>query len=163
MADRSVRVEVRGLKELSAAFAAVDKDIPKELQHALKDVSIHVIGVAQQRMPYLRGTAQNALRPRATGRGSAGIAFPGGGPGSGKDKAGFYPWLDFGGGKAGARGITSSSPIAHKKSTGGFKRPVIKGGRYLYPAIAESKDYIADKVYEAIERVAEEHKFEVRG
>jgi hypothetical protein len=145
--DKSVRLEVRGLKELSAAFAAVDRDIPKELQVELKAVAEHVADTARGKMPYLSGVARAALRPRATGRGSAGIAFPKGGPGTGQEKDAYYPWLDFGG---------------HVGRKHAIARDRVKGGRYLYPAIAESQDYIAEKVYDAVEHVARTHQFEVR-
>lgn len=147
MADSSVRVEVRGLRELQGAFKAVDSDIPKSLRIAMKAIADHVVGEAQQKMPFISGEAAHSLKPRATQRG-AGIAYPGGGPGSGKDKGAYYPWLDFGGRTGRKRSIT---------------REVIKGGRFLYPAIAESKQYIEDHVNEAVEDAAKRAGFEVRG
>ncbi len=139
-------VTIKGAAEFSGAIRKVQGDLPKHMQKAFKAIADHVVGVAQQRMPFGHGVAQRALKPRATGRGKASILYPAGGPDSRYDRDGFYPWLDFGGGKAGARGITSSTGASHARSTGGFKRPVIQKGRYLYPAIAESGPYISDAV-----------------
>ncbi len=161
--NATFRLNVTNIAEVSGAFKQVDVRLPKELQKRLKKVADHVVGVAQQRMPFGNGDAAKSLKPRATGRGSASILFPAGGPESFSDPVGYYPWLDFGGGKAGARGITSSSPIAHARSTGGFKRPYIKGGRFLYPAIAESQVFISDAVDDAIETLAKEAGFDTEG
>jgi hypothetical protein len=151
-------VEVIGLRELTTALRQVDKALAKDLRGAFKAIADHVVGAAQQKMPFGSGTAAKSLKPRSTDRGAT-INFPRGGPGSRDDKAGYYPWLDFGGGKAGARGITSSSPIAHAKSTGGFKRELVPGGRYLYPAIGESREYIATEVDKAIGEIARKAGF----
>lgn len=140
-------VQVTGLRELQAAFRQVDKELPKELRKAFKVIAAHVAGVAQQRTPFVEGTAARSIRPRATQKG-AGIAFPGGGPESAGTKDGYFPWLDFGG----ATGRNKS-----------IKRERIKGGRYVYPAIAESVEYIADEVYDAIGEAAQHARFETRG
>lgn len=146
MAD-DVRVNVRGLRELSAAFRAVGNGLPKELQGKLKAVADHVVGVAQQKMPFRTGEAARSLRPRATQKG-AGIAYPKGGTPWQGEKADYYPWLDFGG----------TTGKGHS-----VKRPVIKGGRYLYPAIGESKAFIAEHVDDAIETTAERAGFTTTG
>ncbi len=158
MADTSVRVNVSGIKEVAQAFQAVDDRLPKELQKDLKRVADHVIGVAQQRMPYDSGTAAHSLKPRATGRGTASILFPAGGPDSRGDKDGYYPWLDFG-------GTTGRGHVAngHNGFGGAIKRTRVKGGRYLYPAIAESQQYISDAVDDSIERLAKEAGFDTEG
>lgn len=164
MADAPASVKITGLKELSGAFRAVDKDIPKHIQREFKALADHVVGVAQQRMPFVTGEAAKSLKPRATGRGTASIAFNAGGPENRETKGAYYPWLDFGGGTPGARGVTSSSPITHTRSlTGTFRRAVVKGGRYLYPAIAESRSEIERRALDAMENAARENKFDVKG
>jgi hypothetical protein len=153
---------IKGEKEFIAAIRKVDRDLPKQMNKAFKEIAKHVVGVAQQRMPFLHGVGAKSLKPG----GSAGrsfISFPKGGPEWGHEKAGFYPWLDFGGGKAGARGITASSPIAHAKHTGGFKRPVITKGRYLYPAIAGSGPFISDAVDDEMKRLIVAAGFDTEG
>jgi hypothetical protein len=147
VADAPFHLEVRGVREMSAALKAVDAGLPKALQKGFKKIAQHVIDVARRKMEFGPGPAASSLRPRATSRGTAGIAFPKGGPESGHDKVGYYPWLDFGGGKPGVRGISATSPIAHARSeTGTFKRQRVDKGRYLYPAIGESRHYIAEAV-----------------
>jgi hypothetical protein len=136
---------LRGQKEFVAALKKIEGDLPKEMRKAFRKIADHVVGVAQQRMPYGHGVAVRSLKPRATNT-RVFIQYPKGGPEARNDKDGYYPWLDFGGGKAGARGITASSPIAHAKHTGGFKRPVISKGRYLYPAVGESTGFVSDAV-----------------
>ncbi len=140
-------VNVRGVRELAGAFRQIDSTLPKELQKGFKGVADHVVGVAQQRMPFITGTAARSLRPRATQK-SAGIAFPGGGPGSRDDKAGYYPWLDFGGTTGRGHGIS---------------RKRVEGGRYLYPAIGESKEYIREAVDDVIEGTAKHAGFTTTG
>jgi len=139
-------VEVRGLRELQGAFRTIDRDLPKELRLHLKDIATHVVGVVQQRMPFGTGEAARSVKPRATQRG-AGIAFPAGGKPWRDVKADYYPWLDFGGKVGRGRSIV---------------RPVVKGGRYIYPAIAESRGYIETEVNAAVEVVAEHAGFETR-
>lgn len=158
MADSGVRVNVRGIKELSAAFRKIDHDLPKEFQKALKKVADHVVGVAQQKMPFQTGEAARSLKPRATGRGNASIVFPGGGLPWRGVKADYYPWLDFG-------GTTGKGHISngHNGFGGSVKRSRIKGGRYLYPAIAESKEYIRGAVDDAVEDVAHKAGFITTG
>lgn len=163
MARDNDLVVIKGAAEFSRAIKKVNSDLPKEMQKAFKKIADHVVGEAQQKMPFVSGTAARSLKPRATGRGRAFIQFPAGGPDSGGDKDGYFPWLDFGGGKAGAVGITSSSPVAHARHTGGFKRPVKSGGRYLYPAIAESKGYISDSVDDALKHLIVSAGFDTEG
>jgi hypothetical protein len=164
-----VKLRVTGLKEVQGAFRQVDLDLPKELRLHLKDIADHVVGIAQQRMPHIEGEAQKSLKPRATQKG-AGIAFPSGGPDSwapgmggskGRgEKGAYYPWLDFGG--TTGRGRVSAGGHQRASARGNANRPLVKGGRYLYPAIGESKGYIEEQVLAAVEVVAERAKFEVR-
>jgi hypothetical protein len=144
-------VEVIGLRELTTALRQVDKALAKDLRGAFKAIADHVVGVAQQRMPFGRGTAAKSLKPRSTDRGAT-INFPRGGPGSRDDKAGYYPWLDFGG----SVGRGHKSGIAW---SGAIQRELVPGGRYLYPAIGESREYIATEVDKAIGEIARKAGF----
>lgn len=142
MADNSVRVEVTGLKELSRAFKAIDPKLALTLKGALKDIADEVITVAVRKFDFTTrsGNAQASLKARSGLKG-AGIAFGGA-------KAPYYPWLDFGGAVGRSRSV---------------QRTVVRGGRYVYPAIGDSGDMIRDKVGEAVEKAAEGAGFEVRG
>jgi hypothetical protein len=164
------RVEVTGLRELQGAFKQLEGNLPKELRVSFKALADHVVGVAQQRMPYISGEAAKSLRPRATQRGAS-IAFPAGGRPWQGEVGGYYPWLDFGGttgrGRVAAGGYTNAKGKfvnSHAKATrgGAINRPVIKGGRYLYPAIAASADFLTTGVDHSIESVAKHAGFDTR-
>lgn len=150
-------VHVVGIPELSRALRDLDKDAYKQFRLAMKEISKQVIKRAEH-----LGAPGGVLRPRATQKG-AGIAFPEGGPDSRDDDSGHYPWLDFGGAPRSGRGVTSSTGPSHAKSTGGFRRRYIPEGRYLYPAIGSSRDYIADAIDDAVNDAASDNGFEVRG
>jgi hypothetical protein len=158
MATAPKSVEVIGLRELTTAFRQVDREFARELRVAFKLIADHVVGEAQQKMPFITGDAAKSFKPRSTDRGAE-IIYPRGGPFSARDPVGYVPWLDYGGGREGARGITASSPIAHAKSSGGFKREHRPKGRFLYPAIAESRGYIEQEVYRAVEGVSQNAGF----
>ena len=154
MADSLMRTQVTGLKEVQAAFRQISGDLPKELRVAMKAIADHVTGKAQQKMPWITGEAMKSLVPHATQRGAS-IARPEGGAPWRGEKADYYPWLDFGG--------TTGRGHVVRKGGGSIIRPFMKGGRYLYPAIAESKDYIADEVDAAIRKTAQEAGFVTTG
>jgi hypothetical protein len=159
-------VHVTGVPETVRALKQLDAKAARELIRSMKAISEYVIGKAQGRMEFGSGSAiAGSLKPGAGVRG-AWIKFPRGGPDSGHDSDGFYPWLDFGGGLPMGRGVTASSPIAHKKSTGGFRRPkTVTGGRYIYPAIDDARQsgYIEKKAYEAFKKAGYAENFELRG
>ena len=149
MATRHVKgygVQVTGIPELQRALKATDDGLRKEVRNAFKDIARHVIGKAGD-----RGAPRSILKPTVSMKG-AGISFPRGGPGSRVDPVGFYPWLDFGGGRKAGRGVTPS----------GERRDKTRDGRYLYPAIGSSTEYIGDAVGDVIEKVAERQGLEVR-
>jgi hypothetical protein len=140
-------VLITGLRELQAAYRSIDRELPKLLRVAMKGIADHVVGVVQQRMPWESGEAAKSLKPRATQLG-AGIARPAGGTPWRGEKADYSPWLDFGG------------AVGRKHSV---IRPVVKGGRYLYPAIAASKGETLDEAAKAIKKAASDQGFETKG
>ena len=145
-------VHVTGIPELSRALKAVDAALYKELRLGMKRIADHVVGKAQQRMPFDTGTAAKSVRPRATAKGAA-IAFPRGGD---RGKPDYFPWLDFG-------GSTGRGHRVGQAWSGSIVRDTPKGGRYIYPAIGESRDYIGREAYDLIEDVAHRNGFETRG
>jgi hypothetical protein len=149
-------VAIRGLAELQGAFRSVDRDIPKQLRLAMKAIADHVVGVAQQKMPWQTGEAERSLRPRSSATG-AGIARPAGGTPWRGEPADYYPWLDFGG--TTGRGHQTRG---HNGGGGSIVRPIVKGGRYLYPAIAQSSKFIAEQAEGAVVKVAKDNQFEAR-
>jgi hypothetical protein len=169
IAERAIHVE--GLAEIQRGLGRVSKELTKETRAGFKAIADHVVGIAQQRMPWRSGEAAKSLKPRGTNAGAT-IRFPGGGQESftragavgGKSssqKGGYYPWLDFGG--TTGRGRVSAGGHERARVAGGVKREVIKGGRYLYPAIGEAGDFIGDAAGDIIERVFKREQFKVEG
>lgn len=135
-----VSVKITGLRELGRAFRQMDVDLPKELKAEFLPVAQRVVGVVQQRMPHRSGRAQGSVKARASARGAS-IA-------AGGRAAPYYQWLDFGG------------SVGRNRSV---KRTMPKGGRYIYPAIAESRDEIVKGADEAVAKVARSAGFGTRG
>lgn len=133
-------IEVRGVRELQRAFGQVERALPKELRAEFLGIAQRVVAAIQPRIPSISGRAASSLTPKASNRGAS-IAFGG-------RKAEYYPWLDFGGSVGRNRSI---------------HRPLVVGGRYLYPGIAEHRQQTAEAADEAIEKVAERAGFETRG
>lgn len=140
MADKSVRVEIRGGRELARAFKQLETGLDKELRLAFKEIARFVANRAASKVERLTGRAAASLKPRATSSG-AGIAFGG-------SAAEHYPWLDFGGRVGRNRSIV---------------REIVPGGRYVYPTIGESKEEIGQMADDAIRTVAKRADFETRG
>lgn len=106
-------------------------------------------------MPYGKGEAIRSLQAVTPTALTAGISYPAGGTPWEGEPADYYPWLDFGG----------STGRGHEDRVGGsgsIQRPVVAGGRYLYPAIAESMHFVTEFGTSAIVKVAQRNGFEVR-
>jgi len=142
-------VRVTGIKELNSAFRKLDSSLNKELRASFMSIADQVAGKVQQRMPFDSGAAVRSVKAGATQRGAY-IA-------AGDTKsAPYYPWLDFG-------GSVGPGHIPGVAWSGSVKRSMPKGGRYLYPAIVDSKQLIEDAALDAIDDAALGAGFEVRG
>lgn len=139
MTERSVKVEVRGLRELGSAFNKLDREAAAELKHELTGAAQEVVGLVQSRVEKLTGAAAGSVKAKGSTRGAS-IAFGG-------TAAPHYPWLDFGG-KVG-RGDS-------------IERPFIQGGRYVYPAIAERSDATNEAIDGAVKRAAQRAGFDTQ-
>lgn len=140
-----VSVKVTGLRELATAFRQIDSELPKEMRKSFMAISQHVVGLVQQRMVIRSGRAAGSVKARATPRGAS-IA-------AGGTAAPYYPWLDFGGSVG--RGHKEGVPWS-----GSVRRATQKGGRYLYPAIAEARPEIEAGVDAAVEKTARSAGFD---
>ena len=109
-------VHVEGLAELRKALAYVDKDLPKNLRKKLIPIAQKVAERARQGMPVRSGRAKASVKGSVSGNN---VYVQGG-----KGTVPYYGWLDFGG---------RLKPVGDRHNT--QMRPVIRGGRYLYPAI----------------------------
>lgn len=151
------QVAVVGLKDLKRALRQVDVALPKQLRTAFKPIAEHVVSEVRSKLPTRSGEAAASVRPRASQTG-AGIAFPAGGVPWRGVKADYFPWLDFG-------GTTGPGHVAngHNGYGGSIVRPIVKGGRYVYPTIKEQGPFIVEAAGKAVDDVAREAGFEVRG
>ena len=150
MIDYSAKVT--GLRELATAFKRVDSDLPKDLKAEFLRIAQHVVGVAQQRMPFRSGRASGSLRARASTRGAF-IAFGG-------TAAPYEPWLDFGGsvGRGHKPGVAWSGSV--KREWRGLPNG---SGRYVYPAITEARPATEAAVDAAVKHAAFRAGFDVKG
>jgi hypothetical protein len=140
VADAGSRVVVTGLRDLGKALKEAEDGAQKELALALKGIAEGVASDVRSRVPHRTGRAQASYKPRGSARGAS-IAFGG-------DKAPYVPWLEFGG------------RVGKGKSV---KRPVIKGGRYLYPAITDNMQDLEQLVADAIDDITSRYGFKVEG
>lgn len=116
------RISVEGLKEARRALNNVEAGLGKELGQAGKAAADIVAKQTQPKVPVLTGRARDSVR--------AVVSQGGGGVRAGGAKAPHYGWLDFGG------------RVGRNKSV---SREVIRGGRYIYPALAERSDDVLEQ------------------
>lgn len=109
--------------ELRAALRDCSDDIADLVSSELEDIAKDVASDARGRVPQVTGAAAGSYRPRGTGVIFGGVDVP------------YVPWLEFGG------------AVGRKKAV---IRPKVKGGRYLYPAIAENLADIEKRVDDLI-------------
>lgn len=130
------RVVVTGLRDLNKGLKELDSEAADAMRKAMKDIAEGVASDVRARVPRRSGKAAASYRPRGGVKGAS-IAFGGA-------KAPYAPWLDFGG------------AVGRRKS---IRRPVVKGGRYLYPAIDDNMSDLEDKVADAIDSITRRYGF----
>lgn len=133
----SVKVEVRGIRELAGALKRVDDELPKELKVAFLKIAEKVVGVAAGNVPVISGKAAGSIKPRASTRGGS-LAFGG-------TAAEYFPWLEWGG------------RVGRNKS---IELPVARPGRYVYSAIISQKEETAAAAEKAVADAAKHAGFE---
>jgi hypothetical protein len=130
-------VRVEGLKELRRALGRIDKSLQKSLRGRLKNVGDKVAALARSKMPSLSGKARSSVKAGVSGNN----AYVQGGRASVR----YYGWLDYGG---------TLKPTGRRRGT--QHRPVVRKGRYLYPAIDEMRRDIERGAVEAFEETKRE-------
>lgn len=135
-----LKINVVGLPDLQRALRQIDKDLPKELAAGLAEAAEIVRSAAAMKVPVRTGAARDSIKVKKQQR-SASLAVGG-------SKAEYYPWLDFGG------------RVGGQKAT---VRDVIRGGRYIYPSLAEKDSQVKAKVDEVLERMARAAGFDQEG
>lgn len=135
----NVKVEVRGIRELSTAFRKLDGELPRALKSRFLKVAENVTDEAKSRTPKVSGAAQSSIKPKGSARGAA-ISFGG-------TKAEYFPWLNFGG------------RVGRNKS---IERDRMTPDRYIYTSIADKKEETEAAVDDAIRDTARDAGFETK-
>lgn len=127
MADIEL-VGVAQASELRSALRAVSDEVADVVASELEDIAKGVAADARARVPHRSGRAQGSYRANGST-----ISFGDGVP--------YVPWLEFGGqvGRKNAAG------------RGSVKRPYVKEGRYVYPAINAHLAEVEKRVDDLIE------------
>lgn len=124
MADE---IRVEGLAELRKAFRDLDKEAKKGLRLANKSAAEIVAEAARPRVPVRTGRARASVRATAT-QSSASVS-------AGGAKVPYFAWLEYGGRVGRGRAVV---------------RPVVRGGRYIYPALREHEQQVVASYDDAI-------------
>lgn len=114
-------IQVEGLAEVRRALRAMDTNLAKALRVAANKAAQVVVEDAQRRTPRRSGRAAGSIKARSTQTAARVVS---GGP-----RAPHMPWLDYGGRVGANRAV---------------HRPFIKEGRYVYPALADNREKVAE-------------------
>jgi hypothetical protein len=146
MAAKVAEINVTGLKELRTAVRRLEPALVPEMRDRLKAaVSTATMGAVQRRISAdLRATT---VRPRrSSGRLAGSVRVVSGGNTiyivGGKAKVPYYGWRDFG-------GVLKASGGRHNTQV----RPFLKRGRYIYPAIDDTRAILVESVGRAFDDV----------
>jgi hypothetical protein len=149
VADELVGVRIEGLAELRRAFREAGNGSQKAIARRLKEAATLVASEAAGRVPVWPGPARRgqprpgsaaaSVRPYGT---QSGAGIRGGGA-----SAPHYPWLDFGGttGRGHRPGVAGSGSVVRPW----MGKPAGEG-RYIYPAVRDLSDILAESVGEAV-------------
>ena len=109
-----VRIEITGLKEFRKALRDADRQLPRELRKVFNTAGQAVAREATPRIPEKSGKLARSVRARSTQtEGRVVMGSP--------TRVPYAGWIEFGGNRKGRGG-------------GIARRPVVRNGRYLYPA-----------------------------
>lgn len=123
-------IRINGLRDFQAALKQMDGESQKMIRNVLNDAAGMVVDTARPWIPVRTGRARASLRASSSQREARVKA--------GGAKVPYYGWLDFGG---------RTGPGRTGPRTGAINRPVLKEGRYIYPAI----ERIQPKLQQAME------------
>lgn len=116
-------VKVTGLKEFRRNLGKINADLPKAMRVANNEVADIVVVYVKQRMERRTGAAAGTVRV-ASSQKEVRVR-------EGSAKVPYVPWLDFGG------------RVGPRRSV---RRPFYSDGRYLYPALAATRDELANRL-----------------
>lgn len=128
-------VRITGVVELQRALKALGNGAQTELRTVFAESASHIVAGATRRAP--KDTGQliaKGVRSKAEQRGASIVL--------GGKRVPYGPWLEFGG----SVGIGNS-----------VKRPFVKGGRFLFPAIAAGREDLIEAIAAGITDLAQRH------
>lgn len=131
-------IKIEGLAEFNRDLKKLGSDLPKALRLAHNEAAQLIVNYAAPRVPRKTGKAARTVKAKST-RTESRVS-------GGSARASYYPFLDYGG------------RVGPRKSV---KRPFLKEGRYLYPALAANYDRFAALLEEKLIDVAREAGVEV--
>lgn len=146
-------LQVHGLKDLRTALRDIEKTLPRELASGLAEAAEIVAKGARPKVPRRTGKAAASIKVRKSQK-AATLAVGG-------TKAPYFPWLDFGG--TVGRGRVAGASKKAAEVAGNVQRPVIPGGRYIYPTLKDKDREVKDKIDEVLKRLAVRAGFETHG
>ena len=134
-------VKVQGLEDFRRTLRSMDRRFGIELREGLNDIAGIVVREAGPRYPRRTGKLAASVKARSTQREArVQVGTPARTPYAG--------WIDFGG-VIRHRGAKHTHTAPHE-----IRRPVVQGGRYLYPAAAARKSDVNRRAEEVLERAA---------
>lgn len=129
-------VKVKGLDELRRSLNKADKSLAKELGQAGKAAADIVARAARPKVPVLTGAAKRSVRA-TTRRGGGNVAFGGA-------KVPYAGFLDYGNRLHGGRSVGRGDSVP---------RDYRRGGRIVYPALAEKRQQVIEEYVQLVESV----------
>ena len=126
MTDMQIKVE--GLDDFRRRLKVVETTFPGELRKALNDVAEIVAVEARKRVPVVSGRLRDSIKPASTqrfGQVKMGTA----------KKVPYAGWIEFGGRKP-------------------HPRPVVRAGRYIFPAFVAKRAAVNRRSVEVVEGLA---------
>jgi hypothetical protein len=131
-------IKITGLAEFSRNLRKFNSDLPKTLRLAHNEAAQLIVDDAKPHVPRKTGRAAGTVKAKST-RTESRVQ-------GGSKRAPYYPWLDFGG-RVGRQGAV--------------RRPFIKQGRYIYPALGKNYDKFAALLEQKLIEVARQAGVEV--
>lgn len=157
MAERHVKIEVHGLRELRRELRQAGQQFPKEMRQANIDAAELVVPEAKRRAPKGPHEGKPAIQPvvasiKAGGTQRAGYVAIGGA------RSPHAPVYEFGG-TIPRRGQDASTRATIQARHGSYEKAGLAVTRvrarpYLYPAIAAVSDEIVEAYGEALDRLS---------
>lgn len=131
-------IKVTGLKEFRRNLGVISKDLPKAMRTANNEVADIVVVYVKDRMERRTGAAAGTVRVASTQK-EVRVR-------EGSAKRPYVPWLDFGG------------RVGPKRSV---RRAFYSDGRYLYPALAATRDELTTRLADGLTDLCRRANLEV--